>query len=566
MRRKKCLFILTIVLVLTAVLLNAASARIVFCSHILPASSTLRPLLTAHTKILNNLFKNNNTEKNIDRQLKGYVNGENIGFLTFRANTEAKDGVTLEMLKWMHVFFGLGANIYCLSGETDMPDFVKGETFKPMHFRGRIKEDFALDAGDFGYTTMLEAGKAIYGTGHLSDKSMAYLMQLKDLIKKKVISYIKDNNISIVIAENIVYPGNPSFSLACMEALEEIEKEGKHKIDFKFFHNHDYWKERIDRGVPNGTGFVYKVDSMNLIDMYDEIKQGMKKGVVLNINTFQEKYVPAEHIDYIILTPNVMPFEGDSPSTISATEKNSFRRAFEIPDNAIIFITPSRIVKRKNLLCAVDIAYEVQELKNRPVYIILTHPAGDEGFNDLEELKEHAQIKNIHLIDVSKKITKKMGFPLGTAYHVSDIVIYPSDWEGYGNVFPEACYYGNIIAARAYPVLKKDIAPTGIHYIEIKEPLNGGTIAEIVELLNDNKKREEIIRRNYRIGKKEFSYLRLKKDLLEGFKRNEQLKRANARAAKLVLPLPAYPASGIRDISSSIRKNAVMHQAIKTAA
>ncbi len=565
MRCKKSLFII-IVLIFTTILLNRASAQIAFSSYLLPAGNTLRPLLTAHTKIPNNFFNNNDIENNIDKQIRNYVNHKNIGFFSFRGNPEAKDGVTFEMLKMMRILNGLGADIYCLTGETNMPGFVKGETFKPMHFKGKIEQDFHFDADVFGYTSMFEAGKGIHGTGNLSDHSMACLMALKDVIKKKVTSYIIENNISIVIAQNIVYPGNLSFSLALIEALEDIEREGKHKVDVVFFHNHDYWQERLDRGVPNGTGYTYKIDSVNLKALFDELKQGLKKGIVFNINTFQEQYVPAEHGNYIILTPNVMPFEADSPSKISITERNRFRREFGIPDNAAVFIVPSRIVKRKNLLRAVDVAFEVQEQEHIPAYIMLTHPAGDEGYNDLKELKEYAKIKNINLIDVSEKITEDTGFTLETAYKISDMVIYPSEWEGYGNVFPEAFYHGNIIVAKAYPVFKKDIAPTGVHYIEIKDVIGKDTTTEIAELLKDNKKREEIIKRNYRIGKKAFSYLTLKENLLDGFQRNDQLRRVNNRAAKSALAIPTYLSSGVKSISSSAKKNAALQQAIKAAA
>ena len=97
-------------------------------------------------------------------------------------------------------------------------------------------------------------------------------------------------------------------------------------------------------------------------------------------------------------------------------------------------------------------------------------------------------------------------YSLDDVYPYADIVTYPSIYEGFGNAFLEAVYFGCPIVVNNYSTYSQDIKPLGFDVVEFDNFISKKTIADIADLLQNPKRREEMIKCNYQVALCYFSY------------------------------------------------------------
>jgi glycosyltransferase involved in cell wall biosynthesis len=105
-------------------------------------------------------------------------------------------------------------------------------------------------------------------------------------------------------------------------------------------------------------------------------------------------------------------------------------------------------------------------------------------------------------------------------YTIADFILYPTGWEGFGNQLLEAFAAELPAAVFEYPVFKEDIGPKGVQIVslgdEIIESSNSlvqvddevinNAAEEMLAILSNPEKYNQISSNNYEIGKKYFGF------------------------------------------------------------
>lgn len=100
------------------------------------------------------------------------------------------------------------------------------------------------------------------------------------------------------------------------------------------------------------------------------------------------------------------------------------------------------------------------------------------------------------------------------AYGQADLVTYLSSYEGFGNAFLEAIYYRRPLVCNRYTIYRTDIDPCGFRIPVIEGFLTDKFVNEARRVLEDNDYRRTIVKHNYEVGSRFFSYDTVRRELL----------------------------------------------------
>ncbi|RLC81078.1 MAG: glycosyltransferase family 1 protein [Chloroflexi bacterium] len=409
------------------------------------------------------------------RLLLARVAAVNIGIVSTRLT--GLDGVSLEAEKWAIVLERLGHRVYYCAGElggNGPPGFLVPEMyFAHPRIQQITKQAFGPEAAD-------------------TPKLRATIRKLADAIKMRVGEFIRTFKIELLIVENaLAIPMNIPLGVALRDFIAET---GIPTIA----HHHDfYWeRERYQLcAVPDILDAAFPPDLPSICH------------VVINSLAQQDlriwKRLEAE------LIPNVFDFATPPPE--KGGSNADFREAIGLDEGDIIFLQPTRVIPRKGIELAIEL---VHRLGDPRIKLVITHPAGDEGWGYLQWLQKEAHRKGVDLRYVANRI-ESVGIKvqrgsgkrptLWDAYVHADFVTYPSLWEGFGNALLEAIYFRKPVLINRYPVYVADIAPKGFKFVEIDGRITDETVEEVRYLLDNPEKCRGVTDWNFRLGKEHFS-------------------------------------------------------------
>jgi glycosyltransferase involved in cell wall biosynthesis len=97
---------------------------------------------------------------------------------------------------------------------------------------------------------------------------------------------------------------------------------------------------------------------------------------------------------------------------------------------------------------------------------LISHEAGDEGFEYAEWLTDHARERGVDLRLIDTRVPGALDRPsLWELYAHADFITYPSLYEGFGNAFLEAVYFKKPLLINRYAIFVRDIEPKGFDLI-----------------------------------------------------------------------------------------------------
>jgi glycosyltransferase involved in cell wall biosynthesis len=183
-----------------------------------------------------------------------------------------------------------------------------------------------------------------------------------------------------------------------------------------------------------------------------------------------------------------------------------------------MILQPSRVIQRKGIEHAIEL---VHELKDPRYKLVISHEAGDEGFEYVEWLKESAKDHGVNLLLIDTSIADPVNnsvkstnqYSLWDIYPHADFITYPSLYEGFGNAFLEAVYFRKPILINRYATFVRDIEPKGFKLIVMDGFLTKKTVQKVREVLETPEKKEEMVNHNYKIASQYYSYSVLRKSL-----------------------------------------------------
>ena len=403
-----------------------------------------------------------------------YPMSKNIGFISTRfAGT---DGVTLESSKWAEVLKESGHNCFWFAGKLDR-DREKSVLVPEAHFQHEQNQWIN--------------GQVIGQKGRTPRVTQA-IHNLRSRLKVYLHEFINAFKIDLLVAENVLtIPMHISLGLALTEIIAETQIP-------TISHNHDFYWER-DRFSINGVNdYLRMAFPPNLYNI---------KHVVINSNA-QEQLALRTGISSTII-PNVLDFE--NPPGMDVEGARVFRESIGLKPDDRMILQPTRIIQRKGIEHAIELVKKLNDPRNK---LVVSHEAGDEGFEYVEWLTEYAAEHGVDLRLITTKIADPWGnngngkakYSLWDVYPFADFITYPSLYEGFGNAFLEAIYFKKPLLVNRYATFVKDIEPQGFDLIAMNGFLSRKTVQRVIEVLESREKRERMTEFNYEIAARHYSY------------------------------------------------------------
>lgn len=406
---------------------------------------------------------------------------KNIGFVSTRfAGT---DGVTLEASKWAGVLKKSGHRYFWFAGMLDRSQ----------------ERSFLVPEAFFQHEKNKWIDQQIFGRKRRDSEVTDAIYELKAFLKQKLKEFIQRFKIDLLVAQNILtIPMHIPLGIALTEIIAETQIP-------TIAHHHDFYWERT-RFTVNAVGdYLRMAFPPNLPNI---------EHVVIN-SPAQEELALRTGISSTII-PNVLDFE--NPPVIDKNATDDFRRSINLIPGDKMILQPTRIVQRKGIEHAIDL---VEDLGDDRYKLVISHAAGDEGFEYVEWLKEHAREKgvalrfvDVHMADpINPDVNNKDKYSLWDVYPHADFITYPSLYEGFGNAFLEAIYFKKPLLINRYSIFVRDIEPKGFDLAVMDGFLTKNTVKMVREILESPERREKMVTANYEIAKKYYSYAVLRRCL-----------------------------------------------------
>jgi len=401
------------------------------------------------------------------------MSDKNIGFISTRF--AGNDGVSLESNKWADVFENFGKEVFWFGGEISRnPD--KSLSVPEAHFHSPANKWI---------------NERIWGAARRTPEVTDMIHALRSLLKARLHEFVKKFSIDFVVVENALsIPMHLPLGLAISEFVAET-------LIPTVAHHHDFYWERTRFSVNAVNEYLRMAFPPNLPNV---------RHVVIN-SAAQEELALRTGISSLIV-PNVLDF--DTPLSSGAGCSGNLREKVGLAPEDLIILQPTRIIQRKGI----EHAIELVKALNDPRYkLVVSHEAGDEGYEYAEWLDEYARDCGVDLRLIDTCIedpwagdTSNDRYSLWDVYAIADFVTYPSLCEGFGNALLEAIYFRKPVLVNRYATFVRDIEPLGFDLVVMDGFLAKNTVQRVREILDDPSRREKMVEYNYDIAVRHYSY------------------------------------------------------------
>ncbi|MGK0184369.1 MAG: glycosyltransferase involved in cell wall biosynthesis [Verrucomicrobiales bacterium] len=420
----------------------------------------------------------------------------NIGFISTRfAGT---DGVSLEAAKWAEIFEKMGHRCFWLSGRSDR-DPAMAHCVPEAHFE---------------HPENRWINEHLWGRPRRPRFVSERVRDSADYLKSAIYRFVDYFDIDILVPQNaITIPMHVPLGLAITEFLGETRMPA-------IAHHHDFYWERtrfsnsaardyLDMAFPPSQPNIFHA----VINRPAQQALSLRKGVSST------------------LVPNVFNFEEPPPEPDEFS--SDVRKELGLAEDDIFILQPTRLVPRKGIEHAIKL---VGALKNPRCKLVVSHDAGDEGFEYKNLLAELAEEEGVEILFVSDRVGEVRQFDaqgrkiytLWDLYPHADLVTYPSTYEGFGNALLEAIYFRKPVVVNRYSIFIEDIEPKGFQFAVMDGFVSRQVVREVRRILADAEYREEMVKHNYRVAAKHYGYTFLVEALLSLLYRVGQMELENS--------------------------------------
>ncbi len=407
--------------------------------------------------------------------------GKNIGFVSTRfAGT---DGVSLEAAKWAQILWDRQHVSYWFAGELDRDASVSM----------LVPEAF------FDHEEVRWINQRAFGVKYRTSEISGHIHAMRNYLKGRLYEFIEKFNIDIIIPQNVLsIPMHIPLGLALTELIAET---GIPTIA----HHHDFAWERLRFSLNAVQDFLQMAFPPKLPSIQHVVISSLA----------QEELALRTGISATVI-PNVLEFELQ-PQVDLEYSKN-FRQEIGLEEGDVLILQPTRIVQRKGIEHAIEL---VSQLEDPRYKLVISHEAGDEGYDYANYVEDHARDHGVDLRLVSCHIGETRGvnekgeklYTLWDVYPHADFVTYTSLYEGFGNAFLEAVYFRKPILINRYEVFVRDIEPQGFDLIVMDGFITDKVVQQVREVLESQERRERLVNHNYEVATRHYSYSVLRKRL-----------------------------------------------------
>jgi glycosyltransferase involved in cell wall biosynthesis len=406
---------------------------------------------------------------------------KNIGFVSTRF--AGQDGVSLESAKWAEVLWEDRHVSFWYSGESDRnPDI-----------------SHVVPEAYFGFSENQWINERIW-KGEQRDRFVTERIRaLADYLKSTLYRFVEKFAIDIIIPQNcLAIPMHVPLGIALTEFLSETRMPA-------IAHHHDFYWER--------TRF-----SVNCIPEYLDMsfppKIGNMRDVVINQEAQEQLALRKGSASLVI--PNVFDFE--NPPEPVDDYASDVREELGLNEDDFFILQPTRVVPRKGIEQAIKL---VSLLKDPRCKLVISHEAGDEGYEYLGMLEQLAKEEGVDMRIVADRVGEvrqrdsegRKVYTLWDLYHHADFVTYPSTYEGFGNALLEAIYFRKPVLINRYSIFVRDIEPKGFRLLTMDGFVTPTIARQVRQILTDSDLREEVVNHNYEVARQFYSYSTIRSNL-----------------------------------------------------
>ncbi|MDR1210961.1 MAG: glycosyltransferase family 4 protein [Spirochaetaceae bacterium] len=404
-----------------------------------------------------------------------------IGFVSTRF--QGSDGVSLETAKWRQVLERMGYECFFFSGLSD---------WEP-------ERSMVVDEAFFGHPLIQKIQDRCFGITVRRETLSGEIQEARYRLKRALYDFVKTFNIDLIITENAqTIPMNIPLGLALTELIVETGLPA-------IAHHHDFAWERQRFSVNCvedylSTAFPPRLHSINHVVINSEARRQLsyRCGIASTI------------------IPNVFDFDAEAPEMDDYAR--GMRADLGVRDDEILLLQPTRIVERKGIDHAIELA---NRLKDKKAKLLISHQERDEGSAYYLRTMDYAALLGVEviirpdLIGAQRGITEtgRKRYSLWDCYLNADFVTYPSTYEGFGNAFLEAIWFKKPILVNRYSIFQEDIEPVDFDVVVMENYVTPETVETVRSLLDKPGAVEFMTERNYELGRRFFSFSLLEQRL-----------------------------------------------------
>ena len=407
--------------------------------------------------------------------------GQNVGFVSTRF--AGQDGVSLESAKWAEVLWEDRHVSFWYSGKSDRKADIS----------------YVVPESYFGFSENLWLNERIWGTEKRSRLVTERIRDLADYIKGTLYQFVEKFDIDILIPQNaLAIPMHLPLGIALTEFLSETRIPA-------IAHHHDFYWERTRFSVNAVPEYLDMAFPPSLSNMRD---------VVINQQA-QEQLALRKGISSLVI-PNVFDF--DNPPEPPDDYASDVREELGLAPDDHFILQPTRVVPRKGIEHAIKL---VSLLKDSKCKLVISHPAGDEGYEYKSMLKQLAREEEVDLRFVSDRVGEvrqrdgkgRKVYTLWDLYPHADLVTYPSAYEGFGNALLEAIYFRKPVLINRYSIFVRDIEPVGLRLLTMDNFVTPSLADHVRESLRNSDYRQEMVDHNYELARHFYGYSVVRRNL-----------------------------------------------------
>ncbi len=406
---------------------------------------------------------------------------DHIGFISTRfAGT---DGVSLESAKWAHVLGQMECRSFWYAGRLDRPPEVS----------------HCVPEAHFGFAENIWINQRIWGRTTRFPLVTRRIHDVADYLKSTLYDFVQRFQINTLVIQNAVtIPMHVPLGVALAQFLAETSIPA-------IAHHHDFFWERTRFSINAVPDYL---------DMAFPPRDPSLQHVVINQEA-QEDLARRKGLPSMLI-PNVADFETPPPAMDAYA--SDVRAQIGLTPDDVFILQPTRIVPRKGIEHAIKL---VQLLADPKYKLVISHEAGDEGFEYRNMLAEMAREARVDLRFISTRVSDtrtvdpegRKVFTLWDIYPHADLVTYPSLYEGFGNAFLEAIYFRVPVLVNRYSVFGRDIEPKGFRCPLMDGYISRQVVAEVRHLLENKDYRRELVEHNFRVGLRYYGFSVLRRSL-----------------------------------------------------
>ena len=369
-----------------------------------------------------------------------------------------------------------------------------------FYFAGECDRDeevsFVVPEANFEHEDVRAISQDLFDDFHRSSSTTERVHEVRRVLKQALYEFIETYDVDLLIAENALsLPMNIPLGIALTELVAETEVS-------VIAHHHDFTWERSRYAVHAAPDYLQ-----------GSFPPHMKMIQHVVINSYAGRQLAWRCGLDSDLVPNVMDFNAWQPD--SGKKATELRAALGISGDQKLILQPTRVVPRKRIERSMEL---VRRLGCDRCRLVVTHAAGDEGYQYQQYLENYADMLGVDVMFASdimnhsrhKAADGRMVYSLADAYRAADLVTYPSRVEGFGNAFLEAVYYKKPIVMSSYEIFQTDIQPKGFEVVAFDQFITPETVEHAERILANPDSAQEMVERNFELGKKYYSFDRLR--------------------------------------------------------